>query len=203
MLEDLRTKIRNLLCLIEIESKKPLYTNFKDTISEGEIVNFEELVETDESEKVLEEIKNICLKSNKHLSLEKLKKIQLVTEKDLNQLEEFLVNEIPSINNFIKKIKKEENGIGLFIRKLIGIERDSVLEIFSDFLNQKIYSQKQIQFITEIINYFTQNGDMDIERIYEQPFNEIATSPEDLFKESDLDKICNLIQLIKERSKAI
>ena len=90
-----------------------------------------------------------------------------------------------------------------FFSSLAGIERDSVLEIFSDFLNQKIYSQKQIQFITEIINYFTQNGDMDIERIYEQPFNEIATSPEDLFKESDLDKICNLIQLIKERSKAI
>ena len=46
---------------------------------------------------------------------------------------------------------------------------------------------------------------MDIERIYEQPFNEITTSPEDLFngKESDLDKICSLIQLIKERSKAI
>ena len=57
-----------------IESKKPLYTNFKDTISEGEIVNFEELVETDESEKVLEEIKNICLRSNKNLTLEKLKK---------------------------------------------------------------------------------------------------------------------------------
>ena len=44
---------------------------------------------------------------------------------------------------------------------------------------------------------------MDIERIYEQPFNEITSSPEDLFKESDLDKICSLIQLIKERSKAI
>ena len=56
MLEDLRRKIRNLLAL-EIESKKPLYTNFKDTISEGEIVNFEELVETDESEKLLEKIK--------------------------------------------------------------------------------------------------------------------------------------------------
>jgi len=42
---------------------------------------------------------------------------------------------------------------------------------------------------------------MEVGRLYEQPFNEISSSPEDLFKESDLDKICSLIKFVKERAE--
>ena len=59
----------------------------------------------------------------------------------------------------------------------------------------------QIQFVNEIINYLTQHRVMEIGRLYEQPFNEIASSPDDLFKESDLDKICSLIDFVRKRAE--
>ena len=59
----------------------------------------------------------------------------------------------------------------------------------------------QIQFVNEIINYLTQHRVMEIGRLYEQPFNDIASSPDDLFKESDLDKICSLIDFARKRAE--
>ena len=42
---------------------------------------------------------------------------------------------------------------------------------------------------------------MEVGRLYEQPFSEIASSPDDLFKESDLDKICSLIKFVRTRAE--
>ena len=201
MLEEVRRKIRGLINFIERESKKPLYTNFRDTIGEGEIIDNKQLIETDEFEEFRQQTRNICKKYEDNLTIQRLKKNKALTQEDLNQLEAFLIEQNIGDKKMIDEVIKREHSLGLFIRKLIGLDRTAAIEVFSEFLNDGIYSSKQIQFINEIINYLTQHGVMDIGRIYEQPFNEIASSPEDLFKESDLDKICSLIKFVKERAE--
>ena len=42
---------------------------------------------------------------------------------------------------------------------------------------------------------------MEVGILYEQPFNEIGSSPDILFKKSDLDKICNLIDFVRKRAE--
>ena len=200
MLEEVRRKIRGLINFIERESKKPLFTNFRDTIGEGEIIDNKELIDTDEFEEFRQQTRNICKKYEDNLTIQRLKKNKALTQEDLNQLEAFLIEQNIGDKKMIDEVIKREHSLGLFIRKLIGLDRTAAIKVFSEFLNDGIYSSKQIQFINEIINYLTQHGVMDIGRIYEQPFIEIASPPEDLFKESDLDKICSLIKFVKERA---
>ena len=101
----------------------------------------------------------------------------------------------------INKAKEEDKGLGIFIRGLVGLDLSAAKEVFSDFLSEGTYSSNQIQFVNEIINYLTQHGVMEIKRLYEQPFSEISNSPEDLFKESDLDKICSIIEFVRTRAE--
>ena len=42
---------------------------------------------------------------------------------------------------------------------------------------------------------------MEVGRLYEQPFTNYASSPDDLFKASDLDKICSLIEFVRKRAE--
>tara|TARA_Y100000746_G_C15292253_1_gene362138 strand:- start:21 stop:755 length:735 start_codon:yes stop_codon:yes gene_type:complete len=201
MLEQVRRKIRGLVNFIERESKKPLFSNFRDTIGEGEIIDNKELIETDEFEEFREKTRNICERYQDNLTIQRLKKNKALTQEDFNQLEVFLIEQNIGDKKMFDEVKKREQSLGIFIRKLIGLDREATIKVFSEFLNDGIYSSKQIQFVNEIINYLTQHGVMDIGRIYEQPFNEISSPPEDLFQESDLDKICSLIKFVKERAE--
>ena len=42
---------------------------------------------------------------------------------------------------------------------------------------------------------------MEVGRLYEQPFTNYASTPDDLFKETDLDRICSLIEFVRNRAE--
>ena len=84
----------------------------------------------------------------------------------------------------------------------MGLDRSIATEVFIDFLAEDSYTSKQIKFVNEIINELTNNGVMELERLYEQPFNEITSSPDELFNKKDPIRIFDLINLIRERAIA-
>ena len=96
---------------------------------------------------------------------------------------------------------KEEEKVWNFYSSYYRFRSKCAKEVFADFLSKGTFSSNQIQFVNEIINYLTQHGVMEVGRLYEQPFNEIGSSPDDLFKKSDLDKICNLIDFVRKRAE--
>ena len=136
-----------------------------------------------------------------NLTIQRLKRNQALTQTDLKELEKFLIEQGAGTQAMINKAKEEDKGLGIFIRHLVGLDRSAAREVFSDFLSEGTYTSNQIQFVNEIINYLTQHGVMEVGRLYEQPFSEIASSPDDLFKESDLDKICSLIDFVRKRAE--
>ena len=117
------------------------------------------------------------------------------------ELEKFLIEQGAGTQEMINKAKEEEKGLGIFIRHIVGLDRNVAKKVFADFLSEGTFSSNQIQFVNEIINYLTQHGVMEVGRLYEQPFNEIASSPDAIFKKSDLDKICNLIDFVRKRAE--
>ena len=97
--------------------------------------------------------------------------------------------------------KRGDKGLGIFIRGLVGLDRSAAKEVFSEFLSEGTYTSNQIQFVNEIINYLTNYGVMEVGRLYEQPFTNYASTPDDLFKETDLDRICSLIEFVRNRAE--
>ncbi len=101
----------------------------------------------------------------------------------------------------IARASEECNGFGLFIRSLVGLERNAAKEVFAEFLAERTHTATQIQFINEIINELTSRGVMDSARLYDPPYSDLApTGPEGLFTEMEVDRICDLLAVIRERA---
>ena len=201
MIEEVRRKLRGLVGLIEKKARKPIYTNFEDTIGTGELVDSVQLLASDEFDQFRLRTRNLLNQYQENLTIQRLKRNQALTQTDLEELEKFLIEQGAGTQAMINKAKEEDKGLGVFIRHLVGLDRSAAREVFSDFLSEGTYTSNQIQFVNEIINYLTQHGVMEVGRLYEQPFSEIASSPDDLFKESDLDKICSLIDFVRKRAE--
>ena len=201
MIEEVRRNLRGLVGLIEKKSKKPIFTDFEDTIGPGELIDSSQLLASDEFDQFRLRTRNILEQYNENLTIQRLKRNQALTSTDLMELEKFLIEQGAGTQEMINKAKEEEKGLGIFIRRIIGLDRNAAKEVFADFLSEGTFSSNQIQFVNEIINYLTQHGVMEVGRLYEQPFNEIGSSPDDLFKKSDLDKICNLIDFVRKRAE--
>src|SRR5688572_30244198 len=89
----------------------------------------------------------------------KLKRNLSITASDIAELERifFESGEIGTREDFEKAYRKQEH-LGLFIRKLVGLDRETAKEAFSVYLSRKTLTANQIRFIDQIIDYLTQNG---------------------------------------------
>ena len=50
--------------------------------------------------------------------------------------------------------------VAAFIRKVVGLDRQKAIRLFSDFISANSLTAEQEEFINNILNYVCQNGDM-------------------------------------------
>ncbi|MDZ7717761.1 MAG: type I restriction-modification enzyme R subunit C-terminal domain-containing protein [Balneolaceae bacterium] len=173
-LDEVRSHMRDIVELIDRKKQAPVYTDFEDT--------FSEVIERDSDftvgdsaidprrykrkmEKFIEEHKN-------HLIIEKIRKAQPLTDKEVETLEEFLINADPNISpKDFHEILGEGMELVTFIRAASGLEREAVIKEFEDFLQNRNLSSNQIQFINQMIEFYTQKGHLEIANLYEPPFD--------------------------------
>lgn len=85
-------------------------------------------------------------------------------------------------------------SLPVFIRSLIGLDRQAVQQAFSQYLTDSNYNEKQIRFIEMVIEQLTKQGIMQSSRLYESPFNQIHYEGIDgIFSEKDTDEIFEII----------
>jgi len=135
--------------------------------------------------------------------MQRLRRNQPLTPGDLDELQRFLLSHGVGTERAIQRAGEECNGFGLFIRSLVGLDRNAAKELFADFLADGTHTATQIRFINEILDELTSRGVMDPARLYDPPFSDLApTGPEDLFSVDEVDSICDLLDLIRLRAMA-
>ena len=88
----------------------------------------------------------------------------------------------------------KEKGLGLFVRSLVGLERDAAKKAFDGFLEGRTLSASQIEFIDMIINYLTENGALEPSRLYESPFTDRhPLGIEGLFPANDVTALLSVV----------
>jgi type I restriction enzyme R subunit len=138
-----------------------------------------------------------------HLTMQRLRRNQPLTPADLDELQRFLLSHGVGTERAIQRAGEECNGFGLFIRSLVGLDRNAAKELFAAFLADGTHTATQIRFINEILDALTSHGVMDPARLYDPPFSDLApTGPEGLFSEAEVDNICQLLDLITTRAMA-
>ena len=103
----------------------------------------------------------------------------------------------------LEKAKTECSGLGLFVRSLIGLDREAAKQAFAAFLSGKTLNANQIEFMDLIINHLTEHGVMDPALLYESPFTDITPQgPETLFPSAQVDQLVSLLSEIRAHAIA-
>ena len=203
MLEEVRRRLRALMGLIEPISRDPLYTNFTDELGELRELDAAALLTRDEFQQFRLRAKDFLKAHEDHLTMQRLRRNQPLTPGDLDELQRFLLSHGVGTEQAIQRAGEECNGFGLFIRSLVGLDRNAAKELFAAFLAEGTHTATQIRFINEILDELTSRGVMDPARLYDPPFSDLApTGPEGLFSEAEVDNICHLLDMIKTRAMA-
>jgi type I restriction enzyme R subunit len=201
MLEEVRRRLRGLVGLIETTARTPLYTNFTDALGELRELDAAALLSRDAFVQFRLRAKDFLKAHEDHLTMQRLRRNQPLTPADLDELQRFLLGHGVGSEQAIQRAAEECKGFGLFIRSLVGLDRNAAKELFAAFLADGTHTATQIRFINDIIDELTNRGVMDPARLYDPPFSDLAPmGPEGLFTEADIITICQLLDLITTRA---
>jgi hypothetical protein len=109
-----------------------------------------------------------------HLTIRKLRMNKPLTATDLAELERMLHASGVGRRGSLERAKVESEGLGLFVRSLVGLDREAAKEAFAGFLAGKTMTANQIKFVNLIVNHLTEHGVMDPSLLYDSPFTDIA-----------------------------
>ena len=202
MLEVLRRRLRDLIKLIEKQKRKPIYTDFEDVMGEETVIELPGLGQGTDYTKFRTKAQAFLRAHQDHVAVQKLRLNKPLTATDLAELEHILVEGGVGAADDIQRAAVASHGLGLFVRSLVGLDREAAKAALPEFLKSKSLNANQIEFVNLILNHLTEHGVMDAAMLYESPFTDVAPrGPDWLFSS---DKVGELVQaLFRVRAMAV
>jgi len=177
MLDRVRFRLRNLIKFVDrLGYQKKVYTDFEDAMleaGEGEIVD--DLVKGDE------QLGNYRLKVERyvrenqgHETIRRLKANEIITKYDIAQLEDLLFGEngACSRENYLETYGEDE-PLGIFIRRIVGLDRSAAKKVFSKHLESGRLNADQMTFVNMVIDHLTENGVIEPSVLFSPPFTDL------------------------------
>ncbi|WP_447603540.1 DEAD/DEAH box helicase family protein [Nitrospira sp. Nam80] len=204
MLESMRRRLRGLVQLIEKEKRKPIYTDFEDEMGEETAVNLPGFIAGDGFEKFRAKALLFLRAHQDHITIHKLRMNKPLTSADLLELERMLTENGIGGQEEISRAKAESEGLGLFVRSLIGMDREAAKQALTGFLANKRLNANQIEFVNLIVDRLTEHGVVEASALYESPFTDLAAhGPDRLFSPAEIDDLVHILQGIKVSAMAV
>lgn len=107
--------------------------------------------------------------------LRKIYNLEQLTNDDIIELEQVMWKDLGSKEDYAKFTDGKSCGenVAILIRSLIGVDRKHAMERFNEFLSDSVLNADQEEFLSDIITYVCENGDIGPETIVnEAPFDE-------------------------------
>jgi len=203
MLENVRRRLRSLIRLIEKKQRKHVYTDFEDELGQEVPVELAAFVSADGFERFREKTRAFLREHQDHIAVQKLRMAQPLTLLDLTELERMLATGGVGAPELIEKAKQESEGLGLFVRSLVGLDREAAKHALNRFTAGKTLSASQIEFVNLIVDHLTEDGAMKPELLYESPFTDITPQgPDGLFAAGQVDELVALLTELRNRAQA-
>ncbi len=203
MLERVRKRLRSLVKLIEKRKRKTIYTDFEDEMGGETDITLPGLMPSGDFEKFRAKARAFLREHQDHVSIHKLRLNRALTITDLVALERMLAESGIGVAEELARAKAESHGLGLFVRSLVGMDREAAKEALAGFLSGKTLSANQIEFVDLIVNHLTEHGVMDATLLYESPFTDITpTGPDGLFTSEQVDELVFLLDEVHARAVA-
>jgi type I restriction enzyme R subunit len=138
-----------------------------------------------------------------HVTIGKLRKNKPLTATDLAELERLLIESGLGGQDDVRRAAEESQGLGLFVRSLVGMDRRAAKDAMATFLAGKSLSANQIEFVNLVVDHLTEHGVVAPNRLYESPFTDLTPrGPEGLFDAAELDELIWALAAIREKAIA-
>jgi type I restriction enzyme R subunit len=200
-LEQVRVEIRDLIRLLEKESRKIVYSNLKDEIVAQNVSDA--LPDYILSENYKQRVECYIRENEHNPVIQKLKQNIPISPSELQTLENMLFDgkERGSKDDFMKSYG--EQPLGKFIRSIVGMDTNAAKEAFGEFLNAGNLSANQIRFIDMIIDYLSNKGVIDEKMLFDEPFTIFSTEGiAGVFDEENTKKILSILRRIDTNAAA-
>jgi type I restriction enzyme R subunit len=169
-IEHVRQEIRDLSTLVDTDSGQRIhYTNFTDEITMP--VTVQEFIATGVGyESLHAKLRKIVQDNAENLTIHRLHTNQPITAAELDDLDRMLFDQSGAGTHEEFKSALGAKPLGIFIRSILGLDSQSANDAFAEFLSNGTLKSFQISFVKDLIQQFTQDGKVDPEMLWEQPF---------------------------------
>ncbi|QOW20225.1 DEAD/DEAH box helicase family protein [Lysobacter ciconiae] len=204
MIETVRRKLRDLVKFVDQKSSTPVYTVLTDEIGEASEVGLDSFSTGINLAQYKRKVEAYIRANDSHIAIAKLRHNKPLTPTDLEELERFVYGaEVVGGREAFEKYYGSERPLTVFIRSLVGLDRNAAKEAFAHFLDENRYTVQQIRFVEMVIDRLTHSGVMDPGQLYEAPFTAIHyEGVEGAFGDADANRLFQIVNSINQRAAA-
>ncbi len=202
MLEDVRKRLRWLVKFIDKTKRQNIYTDFQDLMGEETTIDLPGFAGIHDVERFRDKTHQFLKAHENDPVIHKLRWNEPLNKTDLEALEKMLIEAGAGTPEDLSQARAD-GGLGLFVRSLVGLDREAAKRAFAGFLTGKALTANQIQFVNLIIDYLTQSGWMNAAHLYETPFTDFSPKGvEGLFNPVQVSQIIAVLDGIRQSAAA-
>jgi len=202
ILENVRKRLRSLVKFIEKTRRQNIYTDFMDLMGEEREIELPGFDAGYDAERFRDKTHQFLRAHENDPVIHKLRWNEPLDKRDLDALEKMLVEAGAGTAAELKKTRLD-GGLGLFVRSIVGMDREAAKRAFEGFLAGKKLSANQIQFVNLVIDYLTQAGWISAAQLYESPFTDFSPKGvEGVFSSEQVIQLVGILEDIRKRAAA-
>jgi type I restriction enzyme R subunit len=203
MLERVRRRLRDLIKLIEKKQRKPIYTDFEDAMGPETEIAIAGMADGSDYARFKAKARDFLRAHQDHIAINKLRMNKRLTATDLAELERMLAESGVAEESNLQRAKQETAGLGLFVRSLIGLDREAAKSAMAGFMAGKTPNASQIEFVNLVVEHLTEQGVLEAARLYESPFTDVSPlGPDGLFTDKEIDALFATLEQVRESATA-
>ena len=147
MLEGMRRRLRDLIKVFEKQKRKPIHTDFEAETGGETAIEVPGFGQGTNYAKFRAKAQAFLHAHQDHIAIRKLRLNKALTAADLGELQRILAESGVGAPEDIQRADEESQGLGLFVRSLVGLDRQAAKEAMAGFLNGKSLGANQIEFV--------------------------------------------------------